>query len=225
MDTRSVSQIFRLAAIMVMAMGLGVACAEDVRDTRSVLNIIFPADVEAKLALSAAPQHLRAGATVYVYGEKGFTKFRDGINGFTCLLNRDGFLYGGKAFKPTCWDADGLASYVPVMLRVGKLLAAGKSTGEVRVDIDAGFRVGRFHRPTRTGIAYMLAGDVDLDTNTGRVTYTAFPGHYMIYAPGVTNADLGYSADASRINRSLPFIFDAGTGGSELAYLITVPHH
>jgi hypothetical protein len=210
---------------VVIALGFGTACAEDVRDTRAILDVVMPPDIEAELALSGAPPHLRDGATVYVYGETGFTKFRDGLNGFTCLVNRDGFLYGGRSFKPTCWDAEGLTSYVPVMLRVGELLAAGKSTEDVREDIETGFREGRFHRPTRTGIAYMLVGDVDVDTNTGEITRTAFPGHYMIYAPGVTNADLGYSPEASRINRSLPFVFDRGAGGSDLAYLITVPFH
>ena len=224
-STLRFTKISRLALTLVIALGFGTACADDVRDTRAILDIVFPQDVEAELALMGAPQHLRSGATVYVYGENGFIKTRDGINGFTCMLNRDGFLHGGKSFKPTCWDTEGLTSYVPVMLRVGELLAAGKSTEGVRANIDAGFREGKFRRPTKTGVAYMLVGDVDLDPKTGEIRRTSFPGHYMIYAPGVTNKDLGYSADAGRIDRSLPFIFDRGAGGTELAYLITVPHH
>ncbi len=225
MSTQGYLKTLRLVFTMVMTLSFGPACAEDVRDTRAILNIVLPPDIEAELALSAAPPHLRAGATIYVYGETGFTKFRDGLNGFTCLVNRDAFLYGGRSVKPTCWDEEGRTSYVPVMLRVGELLAAGKDVEEVREDIETGFREGRFHRPQRTGIAYMLVGDVDVDAETGEITRTAFPGHYMIYAPGVTNSDLGYSPEASRINRSLPFIFDRGAGGSELAYLITVPFH
>ena len=223
MRTQGYPKYLRLVLAVALSLGLGTACAEDVRDTRAILNIVLPPDIEADLALSAAPLHLRAGATVYVYGKTGFTKFRDGLNDFTCLVNRDGFLYGGRSFKPTCWDAEGSTSYVPVMLRVGELLAAGKSAEDIHEDIETGFREGRYHRPKRTGIAYMLVGDVDVDAETGEITRTAFPGHYMIYAPGVTNADLGYSPEASRINRSLPFIFDRGAGGSELAYLITVP--
>lgn len=176
------------------------------------------------MALSAAPEHLRADATVYTYGTGGFIKIRDGNNGFTCLLNRDAFLYGGAVFKPTCWDAEGATSYVPVMLEVGRLLASGKGREEIRAEVDAGFRANRFHRPARTGIAYMLAGDIMLDAKGG-ITSAAFPGHYMIYAPGVTNADLGYSKDAAKQDRSLPFVFAAGAGGIELAYIITVPHH
>ena len=214
----------RLALALVAASAFNAACAEDVRDAREILDVVLPVDIEAGLAVLGAPEHLRSGSTIYVYGENGFTKYRDGINGFTCLLNRDAFFYGGRSFKPTCWDAEGLNSYVPVMLRVGELLAAGESIEDIRADIDAGFQDGRFRRPEKTGIAYMVVGDVDIDPNTGEIRRTAFPGHYMIYAPGVTNEDLGYSADASRIDRSLPFIFDRGAGGSELAYMITVPH-
>jgi hypothetical protein len=148
-----------------------------------------------------------------------------GTNGFTCLLNRDNVFWGGSAFKPTCWDAEGETSYVPVMLRVGELLALDKPLAEIRADIDSGFKAGRFRRPRRTGVAYMMAGDLNLDTSTGKIVGQAFPGHYMIYAPGVTNADLGYSAEARRANASLPFIFRTGAGGAELSYLIIAQPH
>ena len=203
---------------------LATAFAEEQLDTGKSLGAVFARETELTLALSAAPEHLRAGATVYVYGTSGFTKAQDGANGFTCLLNRAAFYYGSAVFKPTCWDAEGATSYVPVMLEVGRLLAAGKGRDEIRSEIDEGFRTKRFHRPTRSGIAYMLAGDVVLD-KTGAVTSTVFPGHYMIYAPGVTSADIGYSADAAKQNPSLPFIFAGGAGGRDLAYMITVPHH
>jgi len=38
----------------------------------------------------------------------------------------------------------------------------------------------------KTGIAYMLAGDVKFDPKSGQLSTTEFPAHYMIYAPGVT---------------------------------------
>ena len=208
----------------------GVAClagasaqAADSAGAARVLNVTFPEAVEIELAVSGGPAHLRDAATVYVYGAKGFTKVRDGSNGFTCLLNRDSFLYGSAVFKPTCWDAAGESSYVPVMLRVGALLAQGKTTDEVKAEITEGFRAGTFHRPARTGIAFMLAGDVELAPGTGKITKTQFPGHYMIYAPGVTNADIGFVRGKS--SASDPVIFSGGAGGAELAYMITVPHH
>ncbi len=199
------------------------AHAADSAGAARILNVTFPEAVEIELALSGGPAHLREGAAVYVYGAKGFTKVRDASNGFTCLLNRDGFLYGGTAFKPTCWDSAGVSSYVPVMLRVGALLAQGKTADEVNADITEGFRAGTYHRPARTGIAFMLAGDVELAPGSGMVTKTQFPGHYMIYAPGVTNTDIGFARGKS--SASDPVIFSSGAGGADLAYLITVPHH
>lgn len=210
------------ASVVMLCLASGGAHSADSAAAAKVLNTTFPAAVETELALSGGPAHLRDGATVYVYGAKGYTRTREGTNGFTCLLNRDGFLYSGIAFKPTCWDPEGATSYVPVMLRVGEMLAAGKSADEVQAEIAAGFKSGKYHRPARTGIAYMLAGDVQLAPGTGQVTKTQFPGHYMIYAPGVANADIGYARDK---NPDDPSIFDRGAGGADLAYLIAVPHH
>lgn len=212
----------RYLAAAALCLTCGGARAADSAAAAQVLNVTFPAAVETELALSGGPEHLRAGATVYVYGAKGFTRTREGTNGFTCLLNRDGFLYGGMAFKPTCWDPEGATSYVPVMLRVGEMLAAGKSADDVKAEIAAGFKSGKFHRPVRTGIAYMIAGDVLLAPGTGEVTKTQFPGHYMIYAPGVANADIGYAQGKS--TGADPVIFSGGAGGAELGYIIAVPH-
>ena len=208
-------------ALLVALVFSSVAVAGEAPDPRKILNTVFPRDTEIALALTGGPAHLRDGATVYVFGAKGFEKAKDGTNGFTCLVARDGFFYGTDNFKPTCWDAEGKTSYVPVQLRVGELLAQGKTADEARADIDAGFKSGRYKRPARTGIAHMTSGDVKLDAS-GKVTSVAFPGHSMIYAPGVTNADIGYTRAAGM---SLPFIFDSGAGGTELAYIIAVPHH
>lgn len=216
---------FRAAVAASLTLLSALAYAAEPELAREGLNTSFPADVETTLALSAAPPHLREGAALYLFGPSGYSKTREGSNGFTCLLNRDAFLYGSLTFKPTCWDPQGATSYVPVMLRVGALLAAGKTSEAIRADIDGGFKEGRFHRPRRTGIAYMLAGDLVLQARTGAVVETNFPGHYMIYAPGVSNADIGHSPAAAMGDPSIPFIFAAGAGSDNLAYIITAPGH
>ena len=214
----------KLAPFCAILLLASTAQAGEAPDTRGVLNTVFPRETEIALALSGGPEHLRAGASVYVYGAKGFEKAKDGTNGFTCLVNRDAFFYGSENFKPTCWDAEGLNSYVPVMLRVGELLAGGKTLEEIRADIAAGFKAGRYKRPARGGVAYMTAGDLRLDAS-GKVTTQAFPGHMMFYAPGVTTADLGTTPEASAKDRTLPSVFAGGAGGADLAYIIAVPHH
>ncbi len=53
----------------------------------------LPRAFEVKLALSAAPPHLRANATVYVLDPgKGYVLERKGTNGFTCYIERTDYL-------------------------------------------------------------------------------------------------------------------------------------
>jgi hypothetical protein len=61
----------------------------------------FP-EAETEMALSAAPEHLRAEAAVYVLRRDGFVKARGGTNGFTCLVLRE----NGRT-APICYDAEG----------------------------------------------------------------------------------------------------------------------
>ena len=190
------------------------------------LDADFSSEIEAKLARLGGPSHIRSGATVYVYRRgTGFTLHAQGSNGFTCMLNRDAFLYGAKAFKPTCWDEVGENSYVPVMLSVGRWLAEGLTTPEVRARIEAGFQGGQFQAPRRSGIAYMVAGDLDLDIESGSIIRTLFPGHHMYYAPYVTNDQLGVDLAARAADQSLPRVFTGGAGGIHLAYIISMVGH
>lgn len=218
-----------LTTVIILLTVPAIGLAQDAPSDRSaaamaVLKVELPPDVEAELALRAAPPHLRPDATVYIYGAQGFVRHRAGSNGMTCLVNRDAFLYGAAAFKPTCWDAAGAATYVPVMLRVGELLSAGASAQAVTAAIDAGFASGRFRLPDRGGVAYMLAGDVAVDPGTGRVMRQLYPGHYMFYAVGATSMQLGHTAAAATADPTLPFVFADGAGGAHgLAYIIVVP--
>jgi hypothetical protein len=214
---------FRLVfAALVVALNADAQAAQP--DAAVTLSTVFPPAVETTLALSAAPAHLRDGATVYVYGSKGYEKVRDGTNGFTCLLNRDGYLHGYKGFNPTCWDKPGEDTYVPVMLRVGALLSQQATVEAVRRDIDAGFASGKFHAPRTGGIAYMLAGSIELDLATGQVLKQVVAGHYMFYPVGVTNSQLGVTAEAAKADPTLPFTVWNGPGGDHgLGYLVVIP--
>ena len=188
----------------------------------STTLIFLPQEQEIELALSAGPEHLRSEATVYLFGKKGYEKIRSGKNGFTCMVNRDGNQAGDNDLRPTCWDAEGSATIVPVMLRVGQLLAEGRTADEIKHDIEAGFSEGRFSSPRKTGIAYMLRGDVQYDPKTKGISKTSFPPHYMIYSPGVTNADIGINTDAYKKHPSLPFVYDGYSGGARTAYIIVM---
>ena len=177
---------------------------------------------EIDLALKAAPIHLRNDATVFVFERKGYVKARIGTNGFNCMVNRDGLQNGDTAVHPTCWDPEGSRTILPVMLRVGELLAQNKSADEIKRAIDEGFTQGRFQSPSKAGIAYMLAGDVKFDRKSGQLSTVEFPPHYMIYAPGVSNADSGLTTEGRQKTPGLPFIYAGYSGGTRTAYLIVM---
>lgn len=185
-------------------------------DEAKNLNYL-PRELEIELALAAGPEQIRKEASVYIFGKSGYEKVRDGKNGFTCFVNRDGHQNGDRALRPTCWDAEGSATIAPVMLRVGELIAQGKSAADIKKNIDDGFEQKRFTSPKKSGIAYMLKGDLAFNEKT-QTFETLFPGHYMFYAPGVSNKDIG--VDQKAINPSLPFVYDGYSGGTRTAYII-----
>ena len=166
---------------------------------------ILPRAEEVALAESAAPAHLRAKATVYVLEKDGFVLARKGSNGFTCIVNRDAPL--GR--KPTCYDAEGTATILPKVLRVGKLLMRGTPLAVIEREIDDGFKTRKYIAPRRAGIAYMLSnGNLDFNPATGKVR--SFPPHVMFYAPNLTNDDIGSLGDGAG---GLPFIAYQGPHG------------
>ena len=187
-------------------------------DPQSLIN----REQEIELALKAAPVHLRQDATVFVFTNRGYEKVRTGSNGFNCMVNRDGLQNGDDSVHPTCWDAEGSRTILPVMLRVGELLAQGKTAADIKRDIDEGFARGRFHSPAKAGIAYMLAGDVKFDRKSGRLSTTEFPPHYMFYAPGVSNSDIGVSGEGLKQTPGLPFVYSGYSGDTRTAYIIVM---
>jgi len=175
---------------------------------RQPLPELLPREKEIALALSAAPEHLRKGAGVYVLEGNGFVKVRDSANSFTCIVNRDHPLNQ----KPVCLDAEGTATILPKILRVGELLMQGKPMSEIDAEIAEGFRIGKYISPRRAGVAYMLSGDIrNFNPSTGKVE--SFPPHIMFYAPNLTNADLGVTPEALAKDPSLPFVAYQGPHG------------
>ena len=181
---------------------------------------VLPLEQEVEMALNAGPVHLRAAATVYAFGAHGYTVVRTGSNGFHCLVNRDGNQLGDNDLKPTCFDPQGSATILPVMLRVGELLAQRRTADDIKQDIDAGFRSGRFHSPQKAGIAYMLRGDVRYDPDTQTAGATQFPPHYMLYAPGLSEADIGIQSGIKNPDFALPSVYNGYSGQPHTTYII-----
>jgi hypothetical protein len=204
--------LVRLSVLLVFGYAGSIFAQADSTDTKrpdpQQLPDLLPRGKEIALALSAAPEHLRNGAGVYVLDRSGFVKVRDSANGFTCIVNRDHPLNQ----KPVCFDAEGTATILPKILRVGELLMQGKPMSEIDREIEEGFRRGKYISPRRAGVAYMLSGDIrNFNPGTGKVD--SFPPHIMFYAPNVTNADLGTTPEALAKHPSLPFVAYQGPHG------------
>lgn len=171
---------------------------------------ILPLEQETRLALSAAPEHLRAGAEVVALTKTGCVTVRESTNGFTCVVNRDHPL----SRKPTCYDAEGAATILPKVRFVGDLLVKGVSLDEIDRRVAAKFESGEFVAPRRPGIAYMLScGIRNYNPQTGRTD--SFPPHLMFYAPNLTNKDIGAtpSPKAHQKHPWLPFVGYQGPHG------------
>lgn len=169
---------------------------------------------EIRLALSAAPEHLRPGAAVYVRGDKGFERVRESANGFACLVLR-----GGGIYAPVCYDREGARTTLLANLRQEALRASGITEEEVNAVLEREYAEGKLEAPTRPGIAYMLSQEfVEVDPETGE-TKQFFPPHLMFYAPYLTNEDIG-ATEADNGSYTKPWILSPGTPS---AYVIVVP--
>ncbi|MEM7048130.1 MAG: hypothetical protein AAF604_00640 [Acidobacteriota bacterium] len=174
---------------------------------------LLPESCESALALSAAPEHLRRAATVYVLRRAGYERLKEGENNFTCIVNRD----HPRVIKPTCFDREGARTIIPKILFFGEQLMAGKTPAAISEAVDQGFAEGRFISPERPGVAYMLSRyNRPYDAANDKLRW--FPPHVMFYAPNLTNEDIGFDMEAWHANQQLPGIGYQGPHG----YMITL---
>lgn len=190
----------------VLAMGMSLlSCGPAAPQSRPVA---LPGDIEVELALSALPAPLRDGATVYGYQPgRGYEVVIEGDNGFATLVGRDdpAIRFGTWEFDaypedlliPIAFDAAGAATHLVTYLDLGRMRATGVAPAEAKRRLVEGFASGRYSAPERTGISYMLAPllrayrSTEVDATIG----TFSTPHYMFYAPGVVNGDIGGGAD------------------------------
>ncbi len=139
---------------------------------------------EIALAEGAGPPALAAGATIYVFGNHGYEVARQGSNEASCLVSRS----RPDTLEPLCFDAEGTRSMLPAYLERGRMRAAGASEDDIEKRMQAGFESGEFGPPEKTGIAYMLSPHNSVFNGSEVISY---PPHIMVYAPYLTNRDIG----------------------------------
>jgi hypothetical protein len=156
----------------------------------------MPESLEVRYAVSAAPPHLREGATVYLLDPaKGFVLNRKGTNGVSCIVVRTDWQFPNSPFRddiawPVCFDREGSKTLLQDYLYAAELRARGTDARQVHFEVTKKFGTAGYPNPARTGIAYMIA-PVMRGFVKGPEPATMNMPHYMFYAPNVSDEDIG----------------------------------
>ena len=170
---------------MFLACGLSVVSYGQAQTTKT---IIFPADLEKAIALSALPPHLRDSCGIYLFNaDKGYELIRPSANGQTTMVQRIPGM--DDAFVPVSYDELGQKHHVKRILDIGQWIAAGVAPKEIRARVQARFEDGTYDAPQTLGISYMLS-PLNMIPRSPLGRPALFPPHYMIYAPNFSHQDL-----------------------------------
>jgi hypothetical protein len=145
-------------------------------------------DKEVALALSACPSTVADGAGVYVLGKTGYEEVRRTQNGFVAIVAHA----LPTSQEPQCMDAEGVKTHLPRLFKQAELRAQGRSSDEIQRYVAQAFARGEFVAPSKPGVDYMLSTENLVPDAGGKgKSVEHFPPHVMIYAPFITNKDLG----------------------------------
>ena len=202
--------MLRMLSVGVL-LGGGLAGLAQTDVPKPVYDFSLPREQKIKLAESAAPPEISAHATLYLLEQSGYVRIRDGTNGFSCFVDRQTPLNQ----EPTCFDAEGASTTLPTRLYVEEQRAKGKSEEQIKAEIDAGYKSGKFKAPAKPGVVYMLSEDIYLLVpGTSRMVHV--PPHLMFYAPYATEKDIGSPPAAVNLPRLI-------RAGQPDAYIIVFP--
>lgn len=160
---------------------------------------VMPESLEVRWELSAAPPHLRQGATAYTLDPaKGYRVAQQGTNGVSCIVVRSDWQWGTLPFRddvswPVCYDGEGSQTHLRQYLDAAELRAKGMNSAQVHDEIMKRFDSGVYRQPAHAGVAYMIAPLMRgyPGGKKSSVPETNHLPHYMVYAPNVTDADIG----------------------------------
>jgi hypothetical protein len=142
------------------------------------------------LARSAAPASISAGARVYVFSDTGYVVADPGQTDVACMVNRS----WPESLEPSCYDAEGAATIMPMEMRRTVLYHRGVKAADVERAISDGLMAGRFRLPSRPAVQYMMSSAQRLISDEGKPV-GAWRPHIMIHYPFLTNAAVGHHAE------------------------------
>lgn len=163
--------------------------------------VIPSVEVQIKTAIMAAPEELRAEATVYGFNKEGkLTLLREGTNDVICLADDPQI----KGFNVACYHKD----LEPFMERGRELKAEGKKGKEIQYLRTKEIDEGKLLMPDAPTALYVLtAAEEKYDPQTGEVTDTYL--RYVIYTPYATSESTGLPRKQHA--PGMPWIMDPGT--------------
>jgi len=182
--------------IGTLGMAASLVCAAQTPDVRAPHLDRMPEALELRYALSAAPPHLREEATTFVLDpSKGYVLKHSGTNGVSCIVVRSDWQWPDRPFRddiawPVCFDVEGSKTLLQDYIYTADLRARGMDAKQAHFAVTKRFGSKDYPNPARTGVAYMIAPVMRGWTDKA-VPVTMNLPHYMFYAPGVTDADIG----------------------------------
>jgi hypothetical protein len=207
-----------LAAISLV----GIAAAPLAQSAKTTIEQM-PANLETRLALSAAPVGLRDRATVYLLDPRtGYHVTRPGTSGVTCIVQRTAWEladFRNDIYIPLCYDAAGTKSYLNVIMQAAALRAQGMGPDALKAEIEKRYRDGTYRVPEKAGVSYMVAPIQRTVAPPDLKVHTVSMPHVMFYAPNVTNEDIGARPNLA-VPASLLHPFIDRQGNPEQSYVI-----
>jgi len=170
------------------------------------------AEIQVKGALLAAPDDLKAGATVYGYNDKSeLVVLRKGTNEMICLADDP----KQAGFSAACYHKD----LDPFMERGRELKKPGKTFKEIQEQREADVKSGKFKMPAQPTTLYVYSSQESANAQTGEVTNGNF--RYVIYIPYATAESTGLPLKPNPDAPEMPWLMDPGTHRAHI--MITPP--
>ena len=162
------------------------------------------AEQQIAVTIQAAPEEMRAGASVLGYGADGkLTELRKGTNELVCLADDP----KDTRFSAACYHKD----LEPYMARGRELTAQGITGGNRNAEFRwKEIKEGKLKFPKEPRMLYVLSGK-GYDEASGKVIDGVV--RWVIYVPNATAESLGLS---TKSKRGEPWLMDAGTLGAHI---------
>lgn len=201
-----------LAAILPLGAAVP-AFAQGAGGGRPGPRALLPNAEEIRLAKSAAPASVTAGARILVFTPSGYVTAEPGTTPVTCLVSRS----WPAAVEPECFDEEASATILPVEIFRTEAYHRGMTPAEVEREVDQGLASGRFRVPKRPAVVYMMSAGQRLISDDGHPA-GAWKPHLMIYYPHLTNEAVGHAGEPTE---AAGLVVDSGRPWANL--MVVVP--